>query len=228
MSVPFPEPGIRLIRRDSIDEFDGQMNLFQHELSFAVVELDRHYGELRLAAQQRLGELFDPRDYPATLTGMFSVDHDYPAVEPPRYLEQLNPELYEQECRRIQSRFNEAVTLAESAFIDEFAKLIDHLSDRLAGDDDGKPKIFRDSAVTNLNEFFDRFRMLNIRSNQQLDQLVNDAQSIVGGIDPQTLRTNGAVRTNVAEQMVEIQESLDQLLVERPRRNILRRPRNGE
>ncbi len=60
--------------------------------------------------------------------------------------------------QRVRSRFEEAVRLAEQAFMDELSGLISHLSERLSGADDGKPKIFRDSAIENLNEFFQRFQ----------------------------------------------------------------------
>jgi hypothetical protein len=105
------------------------------------------------------------------------IEHDYPTVEPPDYLRQLNPDLYQQECRRVQSRLDEAVQLAEQAFLEELGRLVDHLTDRLSGTDDGKPRVFRDSAVTNLTEFFERFRTLNVRSNEQLDELETRAQS---------------------------------------------------
>jgi len=172
MSLPYPEPGIRLIRQDRIDGFDAKMREFREELEEAVLQLDRHYSELKSTARQRLGTLFNAADYPDSLVGMFDVTWDFPSVEPPDYLQQLNPQLYEQECQRVQERFNEAVRLAEEAFTGELAKLVSHLTERLTGQEDGKPKIFRDSAVENLSEFFQRFRELNVRSNEQLDRLV--------------------------------------------------------
>lgn len=166
----------------------------------AVLELDREFGDLKLAARQRLGQLFNTGDYLSSLRGLFDVVWDYPSADPPAFLQQLNPQLYHQECQRISSRFNEAVELAEQAFTDEPAKLVSHLSERLTGAEGGKPKVFRDTAITNLTEFFERFKHLNIRSNEQLDQLVNQAQSIVQGV----------------------QSVLDGLLVDRPGRRIIR------
>lgn len=225
VSLPFPEPGIRLIRQDSITAFDQHVAEFRDELEEAVVELDRHYDELRSLARERLGDLFDRSDYPTTLLGMFAIEHDYPSVEPPDYLRQLSPELYEQECRRVQSRFDEAVQLAEQAFLEELARLVDHISERLSGESDGKPKVFRDSAVTNLTEFFHRFRQLNVRSNEQLEELVVRAQQVLHGVEPQQLRENGVFRQQIVTQLAGVQSSLDGLLVDRPRRNIQRRPR---
>ncbi len=225
MSLPYPEAGVRLIRQDRIDDFTAKMREFQEELSEAVATLDRHYGDLKTMARQRLGSLYNAADYPNSLQKMFAVDFDFPSVEPPDYLQQLNPALYEEQCRRMQARFDEAVKLAEEAFLTELAKLISHLSERLSGQDDGKPKIFRDSAIENLTEFFKRFRELNVRSNDQLDGLVEQAKRIVKGIEPQDLRDNAGLRQHVATEMSRVQSVLDGMLVDRPRRKILRRPK---
>ena len=224
-SLPYPEPGVRLIRRDQVEGFANRMHHFQEELEDAVATLDNHYGELQAAAQQKLGNLYNPADYPESLIGLFQVEFDFPSVEPPNYLQYLNPELYQQECARVQRRFDEAVQLAEEAFVGELAKLVSHLTERLSGQADGKAKIFRDSAVENLTEFFNRFRQLNVRSNEQLDCLVDDAQRVIRGVAPQELRDNTGLRQHVATELSRVQSVLDGVLVDRPRRNILRRPK---
>jgi hypothetical protein len=225
MSLPFPEPGIRLIRQDRVEDFAAKMREFQQELAEAVESLDRRYSELKATARQRLGGLYNPSDYPSSLAGLFGIEFDFPNAEPPDYLQQLNPQLYEQECQRVQSRFDEAVRLAEEAFTAELAKLISHLTERLSGTEDNKPKVFRDSAVENLTEFFERFRELNVRSSEQLDQLVGQAQRIIRGVEPQALRDDQGLRQHVASEMSRVESVLDGLLVDRPRRNILRRPK---
>ncbi len=115
--------------------------------------------------------------------------------------------------------------MAEEAFLSELAKLVSHLTDRLSGSEDGKPKIFRDSAVENLRGFFERFRALNVGSNEQLDELVGQCQQIVQGVQPQDLRDRQSLRQHVSTQLSSVQSVLDGLLVDRPRRNILRRPK---
>ena len=225
MSLPYPEPGIRLIRQNKIDTFDVQMNEFKEELDEAVCQLDEHYAEIKSAARDRLGTLYNPTDYPESLRGMFQVSWDFPSVEPPSYLQQLHPDLYQQECERVAARFDEAVRLTEQAFMDELQQLVAHLTERLSGQADGKCKVFRDSAVNNLSEFFERFKQLNVRSNEDLDTLVEQCQGIVSGVEPQTLRDNQGMRQHVAAELGQVQNVLDGLLVDRPRRNILRRPR---
>jgi hypothetical protein len=223
LSLPYPEPGIRLIRQDDIAAFNVQMTTLQAELAAAVAELDQRYDELKQAARRRLGSLYNASDYPDSLVDLFSVTWDFPAFEPPAYLRQVSPELYEQESRRITARFEEAVQLAEQAFTEEFSKVVAHLTERLAGQEDGKPKVFRDSAVENLREFFERFRHLNVRSSEDLERLVEQSQQIIRGVEPQQLRDNPPLRQQIATQLSSVQSVLDGMLVDRPRRNILRR-----
>src|SRR5207244_1462130 len=86
----------------------------------------------------------------------------------------------------------------------------------------GEPKVFRDSAVTNLTEFFQRFQKLNVRSNVELDALVEQAQELVNGVTPQALRDNSGLRGQVATAMSQLQTELDDLMVVLPRRRIIR------
>ena len=222
-SLPFPEPGIRLIRLDDVDAFDRRLVDFRADLDDAVANLDRHFGELKEAAADRLGTLFNPADYPPSLIGLFGVAWDFPNCEPPDYLVGLSPELYEQERARVQARFEQAVELAERAFLDEFGRLVGHLCERLEGTDaDGSPRVFRDSAVDNLAAFFERFRTLNVRSNAELDDLVEQARRAVRGVSAQDLREGAGLRSLVAGRLSEVRASLDALMVDRPRRRILR------
>lgn len=227
ISLPFPEPGIRLIRQESVDKFQRKMTEFKGNLGTAVEHLDRQYGALKLAARERLGRLFNQLDYPETLVGLFEVGWDFPSIEAPNFLRDLNPILYREECERVQARFEEAVRMAETAFVDELAKLVSHLTERLAGQEDGKPKVFRDSAVANLHEFFEQFKNLNIGSSEQLDRLVEQCQGIVQGVEPQQLRDSQPLRQRVVTQLAGIQASLDGMLVDRPRRRIIRPSTNG-
>ena len=229
VTLPFPEPGIRLLRHDHIEAFHQKMLDFRNELHGAVTNLDDRYEEIQSAAKQRLGRLYNPADYPPSLQGLFEVEWDFPAVEPPDYLMQLNPAIYEQERSRVAARFEEAVQMAEQAFIGEFARLVSHLTERLAGEN-GERKIFRDSAVANLVEFFERFRRLNVRSNAELEDLVDQARRTVRGVNAQDLRDNDALRQHIAVKLGQVETTLNGLIVEAPRRRIVRSlpPGNGE
>ena len=115
--------------------------------------------------------------------------------------------------------------MVEKAFTAELAKLVSHLTERLLGQEDGRFKVSRDSMPENPTEFFARFRELNVRSSEQLDQLVNQAQRVIRGVDAQDLRDNAGLRQHVATEMSRVECVWDGLLIDRRHRNILRRPR---
>jgi len=157
------------------------------------------------------------------LHGLFEVSWNFPSVEPPEYLRQLSPQLHQQEALRVAERFDEALHLAGQALTEELAKPVSYLTERLSGTDDGKPKVFRDSAVGNLLEFFSRFRYLSIRSSTEFDQLVDRTQRLVRCVEPQALHNNSSLRQQIGSQLAGVQAVLDGLLVDQSLRNILRR-----
>jgi hypothetical protein len=223
VSLPFPEPGIRLVRQGDLEELQRRMSDFRHELDEAVEALEGDYQGLKDAAREKLGRLYCDADYPRSLVGLFAMSWDFPSVEPPEYLRRLAPDLYRQECQRVAARFDEAARLAETMFTEELAQLVGHLAERLSGDADGKPKVFRDSAVENLSEFFERFKRLSLSSSEELEALVQRAHEVIRDVRPQQLRDGSSLRRQVQSQLAGVQASLDELMVDRPRRNILRR-----
>jgi hypothetical protein len=222
ISLPYVEPGIRLIRQADIDSFIHTLQGFRDELIQAEADLNAVYDEIRADARRSLGRLFNPADYPPEVKNLFGVEWDFPSIEPPNYLMQVAPEVYEEERRRVAARFDKAVRLAEQAFATEFAKLLSHLAERLSNGEDGQRRVFRDSAVGNLREFFTRFSELNVRSSPELDALVAQAQQLVQGVGPQELRDDNSLRQHVAQEMARVQAQVEGLITAVPRRRLVR------
>jgi hypothetical protein len=222
LTLPYTEPGVRLIRQSDIEAFVRKMEGQRVEIVQAEVELNAVFEQVKADARRRLGRLYNPSDYPTELRGLFAVDWDFPSVEPPGYLLRIAPEVYEQERQRVAARFDEAVRLAEQAFVEEFRRLLTHLTERLADGEDGQHRVFRDSAVDNLRAFFERFRHLNVSSNTELDTLVEEAQRLVQGVTPQRLRDDTALRGHVAMEMARVRSQVSELITEAPRRRLVR------
>jgi hypothetical protein len=195
---------------------------FRDELTAAEADLNAAYDAIKADARRRLGRLYNPSDYPPEVRGLFRVDWDFPSVEPPSYLLRIAPEVYEEERRRVAARFDEAVRLAEQAFATEFARLLSHLTTRLADGASGERQVFRDSVIHNLTTFFGRFAELNVRSSPELDALVEQAQQLVRGVTPQQLRGSDALRQHVAAEMAGVQAQVEGLLSDAPRRRLVR------
>ena len=164
------------MKHSAIDGMTAELDSMKDELARAVDALDERYHSLRESARRRLGSLYNPADYPDTLRGTFSVSWDFPSLDPPAYLATLNPTLYAEQSARVAARFDRAVQLAEEEFIGQLAKMVDHLQEKLTGLADGTAKRFYDTEITNITDFFQRFRTLNLHSSAELDALIDRAR----------------------------------------------------
>lgn len=221
-TMPYPQSGIRLIKREDVTAFNTQMEEYQRQLDTAVANLATHYASIKDAAREKLGDLFDAADYPATLDGQFALKWTYPSVEPPNYLMTFNPALYQQEQSRIQKQFEDAIEMAEEAFCAELNGLVEHLVEILHDNPDGSKKTFRSSTVENFQKFYEEFKKFNVRENSQLERLVQQARDVVSGVDVDELRKDTNLRTNVSQQMQAVRQQLSSLVAEAPRRRVRR------
>ena len=101
VTVIYPDAGVRLIKRDKIDSFNDEMIKFREALEAAVSELEAEYGELKDTARERLADLYDKKDYPSSLAEEFSLEWEYPSIEPDEYLKTNHPDLYAAEQSRV-------------------------------------------------------------------------------------------------------------------------------
>ena len=220
-SLPWIEDGIRLVPKSRLDAFLANIDAYALRLDGAVAEFQAAYPSLREEAKGRLGALFNAGDYPESVVGLFGIEREIVSVEPPNYLKELNPAEYDKQMARVQAKFDTAVTLAEQAFTEEFAKLVGHLCERLTGkDDEGKAKRFAAANIDNLRQFFGRFKALNPSDNAELDGLIAKAQDIVAGIEPQQLRDDVGLKAGLAAKLGEVSAALDKLMESKPRRMV--------
>ena len=218
-TVPYPITGIRLLNRDKLEEFEARMTVFQQDLQEAVNELQAVYKEMQKAAEEKLGTLYDEHDYNESIVNEFSIAWDFPSLTPPDYLKQLNPDLYEREAQKVAAKFSEAVDIAEQMFATELQDLVTRLTERLSPEPGtGKFKIVKNCLVDGMNEFFVRFKTLNIGSNEKLTELVEAAEMLFNGVDPETLRKSQEMKTTVHTGLSELKEKLDEMLVDAPER----------
>lgn len=215
-TTPYPEVGIRLLRKDKMAEFEKRMEGIKADLTAAVKEAMTPaegetispYQKLIEAAREQLGTLFNPSDYPATLEGEFGIGWGYVTADPPNWLKSIAPEVYERECARVRAQFDEAVVLANQAFALELKAMVDNLVTRLATPTEGKKTVLKTAAVTNLTDFFARFRELNVGGSEDLEKVIAEAEAVIAGKSPDELRKSGELRKTVSEGLAKVSESL--------------------
>ena len=227
-SLPFPEPGIRLLPQSKMEEFEAWMVNAHDRLKQAAWELQDSYAALRDKARTDLGRLFNSDDYPLRVDDLFDVAHNVESVTPPDWLLELKPQWYEREMQRVRGLFNNAVELAEQAFIKEMTDLVTNLRDRLSDNADGTPKMFGDGCVEKLKAFIERFKELSVKSNDDLEKLVGECDSLTHGVTADHFRGLPELRQHVASKLAEVQAAMEPHIQALPRRKIVRRPASHE
>lgn len=201
ISVPYPESGIRLIRRDQVTQFNEVIEGLSEQLGPALEALQQAWPIIKAEAKERLGDLWNPSDYPDSIGAEFGIEVDYPNLSPPEYLKQLNPALYEEQARRVKAQFDTAIHMAESAFAKEFRTLLDSLVEKLAPTEEGEKRRFNAKAVTKLKDFTERFKELNFRNNSELAGIIEKCEAIVAGENLDELKSSAYLRASLGQSL---------------------------
>lgn len=180
------------------------------------------YERAKEAARPRLGGSYDERDYPPveSVRRAFGFDVQLWELSTPGELKSIDRQLYERELAKMQNIWSEAQATISSVLLEEFRRLTAHLADRLAEDPTGKKKVFRDSAVTKLQQWLDLFATRNLADDAELARHVEQARQLIAGVDARVVRGADEFRRELAEDFGRLTKQLDALLVERPTRAI--------
>jgi hypothetical protein len=218
VSNPYGDSATRLLPKADVPDFNDTMSQLRDELITKAYGVQAIRETILNDAKNRLRGAFNAGNYPVDLSALYGVEWTFPSIEPNG---ELPAHVYEAQKAHVQAKLEEAVALAEEAFAQELTHMVKHLADKLNSAEDGKPKVFRDSAISNLIAFFERFKKLSISSNQQLDEIVAQAQSLIQGVTPHELRKSATLKEEVRTGMADITHKLESMMIARPRRKIL-------
>lgn len=221
VSLPFPIQGMVFAPKEMISRVDKRLEEFKTDFNQAVAVFIREYDRLRETAMVYLGDLFNEVDYPIQVEEKFSFTWRFIILDVPNGKAGiLSPEIYEREKEKFIQTMEEARTLAIESLRGEFASMVDRITDRFSESADGKTKVFKNATVESFYEFFETFKERNLFRDDQLAQLVERAQAVLGGISPESIRTNEGLRANIRAGMSEIETAMAEGLI-RPRRKIV-------
>lgn len=224
-SLPFPLKGAVFVPTSEVSKVHEALQGFAERYAEAADDFAADFGSLREAAKASLGSLYDEADYPPNVRAKFGFSWQFFTLSAPGENQILDPAIVADANAKFSALMAEAGQQAVAALRSRFAESVDRMVERLSGESDdpkrkGKPKVFRDSLVGNLREFFDSFKSLNVSNDADLEALVSKAQAALAGVDVKDLRSNESLRAHVAKQMGAVQESLDGMMVDRPTRKL--------
>jgi hypothetical protein len=133
----------------------------------------------------------------------------------------IEADMLEEEREKIAGMVRDEVTLIQQALRSEMRDLIDHMVERLTGTDEkGRPKIFRESLLGNVREFFALFEARNLTDDRPLKKLVDQARGLLQGVNTDDLRDSSQTRQAIRTAFSGIQQTLSGMIVSKPGRSI--------
>jgi len=220
-SLPFPLQGMVFIPKEMISRVDARLTEFKEEFKQAVSAFIDDYDSLRETAMIYLGDLFNEVDYPVNMWDKFSFAWRLIILEVPDGNSGiLAPEVYEREKEKFIQTMDQARELAMVSLREEFASMVERITERFTESSDGKPKIFKNTTVDSFYEYFETFKERNIFKDEQLAQLVERAQAVLGNTSANQVRSNQEIKNNIRVGMVDIEAAMAQAL-NRSRRKIV-------
>jgi hypothetical protein len=221
VSLPFPIKGLVFIPKNLISRVDERLQDFKDRFDREVETFLGDYHYLRSLARIYLGELFNELDYPVDIRRKFSFSWRFVILDvPDGQMGVLSPEVYEREKEKFVKTMEEARELAVLSLREEFASMVDRITERFGNGPDGKPKVFKNTTVTGFYEFFETFKERNIFRDAELAELVEQAKSILGGELAEKIRSNDHVKERIRSRMEEVESAMADIF-ERPRRKIV-------
>ncbi len=219
-ALPFPVNGLTLVPKEQLTRIEEILDTHRTDYWSEVAKFEDQYEEARETARKNLGELFSEMDYPVNIRSRFGFDWQYFVLDVPGKAGILTPEIYEREKAKFHAMMEETRELAMAALRQEFTDHVNHIVERLTRSEDGKPKTFRNCMIEKIQAYLSGFDARNLFGDEQLAEMVSKAKAIIGGVSSESIRENIWLKNSIAEGMGRIKQTIDQAIIDLPRRKV--------
>jgi hypothetical protein len=216
--------GVYLVPVASVEKIEEMMQGYQVRLAALVEDLIKVYPKRIEEDRQNLRDKFNIAHYPSVsgLRQSFRISWRYLTLQPASQLQSISSAVYAKEVARVKAEVQELGEEIKSTMRGAALELVSHMSERLSGTDEkGKPKIFRDSMVSNLVDFLTSFDAKNVMGDDELSGVLAQMKDILSNVTPKDLRTNEALRNATAANVAQIKNQLEALVVPMERSVVL-------
>jgi hypothetical protein len=218
-SLPFPINSVYLISKEALTLVDKKLQDYKDQFWDKVQDFELLFEIAKEEAMGYLEDLYNEADYPIDITRKFRFEWRFLALDIPGKSTVLPPEIYEREKEKFQSMMDETRELAISALREEFAKIINGLTEKL-NKDSTQPRVIKSSMFNKMREFLDGFGTRNIFEDEVLVELSQQAKALIEGVSPEGIKKNDVMRQKIKNEMNELKFTIDSAIEDMPRRKI--------
>ena len=190
-TLPWDDQGSRLLTVANYERYTELLDALGERVARARTRFIEDYDDYIDQARLDLGRLFRIEDYPSkeALRDRFSIAYRIvPVPDADHFMAQLAASDTERVRRDIERRIEERLHGAVGDLYRRLGEAVEHVSERLREDGEGKPLVFRDSLIENIRSLVDVVPRLNIFGDDELARLCEQVKDRISVVEPDTLR----------------------------------------
>jgi hypothetical protein len=229
--LPHPIKGMKMIPFTLMEETEQALQDIETEFWKEKEKFMENVEDYKAAAKVNFDPdgMFSEFEYPDNIDHKFHFGWKYLQMETPDKLKSISMDFYNREKQKIMDELETTKDDCIKALRTSFAGLVNHLIERFTGKSKYKNRKtgrmvtkdnqFHDSTIDNFYDFFGYFSDRNVFGDAELQDLVEKAKDVLKGRDAGIIKENDSLKKQIAGQMSEVQQAINEL-VKKPRRKI--------
>lgn len=203
MTLPWFSDGARIIKSSSYMTFANEFRKMKSDYDRAVAEFISVYPALQKAAQNSLGSLYSPSDYPSAhkLANAFQCEVNFLPLPD---VKDFRVEISDAEKRAFVNKMKAIETDAMRDVWTRLHDVVQKAAEKLAQPD----AIFRDSLLDNVTDLCALLPKLNVTDDPELEKARVNVEKAVSKMKPEILRDNAKDRQDAAAKLAEISKTM--------------------
>lgn len=212
-TVPWSDRGPRLLPASNFFEYKHSLSNRQAIREDMVANFLDQYEHLVSQAENVLGDMYDPLDYPPKHEVIHSFSFRYSFLPVPTSGD-FRVDVGNEAIEELRKQFDEEVENRIKAGVDDVCDRLRtslvHMSTKLDGfetvSEDGKPKRKRihDSMITNARDLCDVLKHLNLTNDPKLEEARRRFNTLVQTVDVEDLKESAPTREKVKSELDDI------------------------
>ncbi len=192
-TLPWRDGGDRILPTAMFIKYTQAMREVKADFDKAVDEFLKEYPTILANASKRLGSLLDNKKLPsaAEVKGKFGIHQQiYPLPDIADFRVDLSKEDVDTIRKQMKTSIDNTIEDAMSGIWQRLAELVGKVEETL-----GEPKkVFRDSLISNLEEFCELIPKLNLTNDSKLEAIRKDTVQKLAKLRPDNLREDKTER----------------------------------
>jgi hypothetical protein len=211
MTMPWSDTGLRLLPTAQYFKYHQAMTEVQNEYERMVQAFLDAYDWAITQSQARLGDLFNPADYPSTnsISSKFRFRFSYiPLPDAGDFRIDVGNEANEQVRTHYKAYYANQLQDAMGDVWQRAYKALSKMSERLDYADHEQKKVFRDTLVSNVIDMVELLNVCNVTGDSQMAALAMKLDDALRGVTPDALREDGYLRAETKKAVDDAIKSL--------------------